>query len=153
MTSARSMGSHFVTLEITEYQYEMGSHWACTCHTLYVLQWPEDGRITAETCRHYVINITYLYRLRIVVLQTVHTVLLCYRRSILYCCVTDDPYGIVVLQTVHTVLFTVRQRDGLYQILHFSLIPFILLMWGSLYFSASVSTESVENMLYSKGLT
>jgi hypothetical protein len=40
-----------------------------------------------ETCRPDVINITYLYHLRT-----------------------------VVLQTVHIVLFTVTQRDGLYQI-------------------------------------
>jgi hypothetical protein len=53
---------------------------------VYVLQWPDDGRITAETCRPDVINITYLYHLRT-----------------------------AVLQTVHTVLFTVTQRDGLYQ--------------------------------------
>jgi hypothetical protein len=46
----------------------------CTCHILYVLQWPDDGRITAETRRPAVINITYLYHPRIVVLQTVHTV-------------------------------------------------------------------------------
>jgi hypothetical protein len=45
-----------------------------------------DGRITAETCRLDVINITYLYHLRI-----------------------------VVLWTVHTILFNVTQWDGLYQ--------------------------------------
>jgi hypothetical protein len=40
----------------------------------------------------------------IVVLQTVHIILLYYRRSILYCCITDGPYCIVVLQTVHIVV-------------------------------------------------